>query len=74
MKGSPNELREARVHFELYRSLVNCILSNSRFDGIRYTGVEPELKSADLVVKAKLQRSPTNFLVIEVKGRTKLGL
>jgi hypothetical protein len=77
LKKSPDEVREAVVHFELYRCLKNCISSEERFDGIRFIDVEPEFrvgdKLADLVVKAVLNDSSTYFLVIEVKKRTKEG-
>lgn len=73
-----NELREAVVHFELYRFLMNTISFRKQFDTIRYIAVEPEVRvdggSADLVVKAELNGSPTHFLVVEVKKRTELGL
>lgn len=73
----PNESREALVHFELYRSLRNSASFRKQFDTIRYTAVEPEVPvgggSADLVVKAELDGSPTSLLVVEVKRRTKLG-
>lgn len=73
----PNELREAVVHFELYRSLMNSISFRKQFDTIRYIGVESEVPvdggSADLVVKAELNGSPTDFLVVEVKKRTERG-
>jgi len=73
-----HEVREAVVHFELYRVLKNSISSNAKFDRVRFTDVEPEKpvggKSADLVVKADLKGSSTDFLVIEVKRRTRDGL
>ncbi len=77
LNKSPGEVREAVVHFELYRCLKNCISSEGRFEKIRFVDVIPEVpvngRSADLVVKADLNGSPVNFLVIEVKKRTKEG-
>lgn len=75
---SVDEVAEAEVHFELYRHLMNAILSEGRFNGVHYMDVIPEKpvagKSADLVVRAKLEDSLINFLVIEVKRRIKSGL
>jgi len=50
------EVREAYIHFELYRLLTNIILSTSEFPPIKYECVHPEFivegRSANLVLDA----------------------
>lgn len=70
------EIREAIIHFELYRCLKNCITSES-FKDLQFIDIIPEqpviTKAADLVLKAIIGGSSANFLVIEVKRRTRNG-
>lgn len=65
-------VREASIHFELYRLIKNCLCSG-RFRNYCILDVEPELsvggRSADLVLMDKEKESC--ILVIEVKGRGK---
>lgn len=74
---SEAEVREAKIHFELYRLLVNAI-KDSDFPSINYHVVHPEYlagsKSADLVIDAKVGDKIIHFLAIEVKKKTSLGL
>jgi len=69
-------VREALVHFDLYRHLMNIISSEIEFDGVKYK-VEPEVpvsgKSADLVIYAYEKDFFRPLLVIEVKKQTKEG-
>ena len=62
------KLREAVVHFELYRLLKNCLVLGGYFD----VYVEPEKsvggRSADLVLTRKVDGQDKNLIVIEVKG------
>jgi len=61
-------LREAVVHFELYRLLKNC-LDQGKYLGVN---VEPEKsvggRSADLVLTRKIDSQDKNLIVIEVKS------
>jgi hypothetical protein len=72
-----DEVREAIIHFELYRCLKN-ILPTELFEEIRFVSVEPEVpvcgKAADLVVNATVNGLACKFLVIEIKKKTKNGL
>jgi hypothetical protein len=69
--------RESVIHFELYRRLKNSVCSSDFPEGMEFD-VEPEFpvegKSADLLVKAVLNGSTINLLVLEVKRWTKDGL
>ena len=69
--------REAVIHFELYRRLKNVICSSGSLEGIKFD-VEPEFPvkggSVDLLVRAVLNGSIINLLVIEVKRWTNNGL
>jgi len=69
-------IREALIHFELYRHLKNILLSESRFNGVTYK-IEPEVpvqgKSADLMIFTETEGSAKPFLVIEVKRKIKGG-
>lgn len=69
-------IREALIHFELHRHLMNILSSESRFDGVTYR-IEPEVpvkgKSADLVIYTETGGSFSPLLVIEVKKKTKEG-
>jgi hypothetical protein len=69
-------IREALIHFELYRCLMNILSPESRFDGVTYK-IEPEVsvqgKSADLVIYTETGGSFSPLLVIEVKKKTKEG-
>ncbi|RLI44646.1 hypothetical protein DRO69_06925 [Candidatus Bathyarchaeota archaeon] len=69
-------IREALIHFELYRHLMNILSPESRFDGVTYK-IEPEVsvqgKSADLVIYTETGGSFSPLLVIEVKKKTKEG-
>jgi hypothetical protein len=71
------EIREAPIHFELYRHLKNNLPSDI-FEGIKFVDVIPEIpvdgKAADLVIEAFVGEMRTKFLVLEVKRRTKDGL
>jgi len=76
---SADEIRESKIHFELYRYLMNVIESlKTSFNGIRYLSVKPEMPvdsdSADLVIEAEINGRPSIFLVIEVKRRGRPGL
>ena len=73
------EIREAVIHFELYRLLMNIISTKYDFSPIKYVWVHPEYVTnlgspVDLVVDAKVEDKTLHFLVIEVKRKTKLGL
>lgn len=79
MFKSVNEAREAEVHFELYRHLMNVIgVLKEPFDGVQYLRVKPEVpvnrRFADLVIEAEINGSLINILVIEVKRRVRSGL
>jgi len=69
--------REAVIHFELYRRLKNVVCSSGFLEGIKFD-VEPEFPvkggSVDLLVRAVLNGSIINLLVIEVKRWTNDGL
>jgi len=69
--------REAVIHFELYRCLKNVVCSSGFLEGIKFD-VEPEFPvkggSVDLLVRAVLNGSIINLLVIEVKRWTNDGL
>jgi hypothetical protein len=56
------KLREAVIHFELYRLLKNCLVLEGYFD------VEPEKSGADLVLTRKVDGQDKNLMVIEVKS------
>ena len=77
MKKQFNETTEAVIQFELYRFLMNSMDSKRQFGSIKYSHVEPEAPAgtggADLVVKAEIDGSFINILVIEVKKRTDRG-
>jgi len=77
MKELSDGVRESVIHFELYRRLKNSVCS-SGFLGRMELDVEPEFPveggSVDLLVKAVLNGSITNLLVLEVKRWTKEGL
>jgi hypothetical protein len=78
LRNDPTELGEAIVQFELYRFLKNIISSQPKFEETSYIDVVPEApvggRAADLLIKANLDGHPADFLVIEVKRRTKDGL
>jgi hypothetical protein len=65
------------IQFELYRFLMNSIASEKQFGAIRYRGVEPEVParsgSADLVVQAEIDGSPTNIFVISAGATSEWG-
>lgn len=69
-------VREAVIHFELYRHLMNILSSESRWDRVTYK-IEPEVsvqgKSADLVIYTETEVSLDPLLVIEVKRKTEEG-
>jgi hypothetical protein len=69
--------REAVIHFELYRCLKNGVCSSGFPEGMEFD-VEPEFPvnggSVDLLVKAVLNGSIINLLVLEVKRWTNDGL
>ena len=69
--------REFVIQFELYRFLMNNMDSERRFGSMKYRYVDPEAPAgtggADLVVKAEIDGSLVNLLVIEVKKRTDRG-
>lgn len=77
LKKQFNETKEAVIQFELYRFLINSMDFKRRFGSIRYSHIEPEAPAgtggADLVIKAEINGSPNNILVIEVKKRTDRG-
>jgi hypothetical protein len=77
LKEQFNKATEAVIHFELYRFLMNSMDAERQHGSIKYSHVEPEapagIGSADLVVKAEIDRSVVNLLVIEVKKRTDRG-
>ena len=73
------EIREAVIHFELYRLLMNIISTKYDFSPIKYVWVHPEYvtrlgSSVDLVVDAEAGDEILHFLVIEVKRKTRSGL
>jgi len=68
-----NEVREAKIHFELYHHLQNVIGGRPSFRGIQFTRVEPELRidgKPDIVIFDKTDKP---WLVIEAKRRTRTG-
>ncbi len=75
---SHRRVREAEIHFELYRVIANVLEEGCCFPPVKYTRVVPELsagtKSADLVVDAEVGEGQIHFLVIEVKAWVKSGL
>jgi len=73
------EIREAVIHFELYRLLMNVISTKYDLFPVKYVWVHPEYSpttgmSADLVVDADMGGKIVHFLVIEVKRKTRFGL
>ena len=69
--------REVVIHFELYRRLKNVICSSGSLEGIKFD-VEPEFPvkggAVNPLVRAVLNGSIINLLVIEVKRWTNNGL
>jgi|GEM_PF-2532642 len=73
------EIREAVIHFELYRLLMNIISTKYYLFPVKYVWVHPEYSpttgiSVDLVVDADISGKIVHFLVIEVKRKTRFGL